>query len=177
MEIIDILTPDYDDCPNFTVNNAVDFVQVVNIIEFEFKACNLAASKFLRGDNFTVLSSGYFIPERFVLYSTQEVGGTNFSAPILQLYGTVGGGSIPLLPFGNNGQLKLPLPNYEISLGCTIDAEANGLIDPLGFILRGYFPTIIDSLQVSMIDVPLALNGKKFNIVPFIKILHNFQLV
>ncbi len=177
MEIIDILSPNFDDCPNFTVNNAVNFVQVINIIEMEFKACNLAASKFRRGDNFTILSCGFHIPERFVVYSYNDTGATNFSAPILQLSGTVGGGAIPLLPFGNNGQLKLPLPNYEISLGCTIETESQGLIDPLGFSIKGYFPTIIDSLQISMVDVPAVLNGIKFSIVPFIKVLHNFQLV
>ncbi|MFA5697979.1 MAG: hypothetical protein WC888_06130 [Candidatus Izemoplasmatales bacterium] len=177
MEIIDILTPDYDQCPKFVGDNTVDFVQVsVSLLPFQLKACNLAEKTFNRGDSFTILSIGYMLPERFAIWSSNDPGGLKFSAPIFQLYGSNGGANLPILPFGNNGQLKLVFSNYEFSVGSYVDSEDCGLINPGGFVLSAYFPVNIDSLQISMVDVPTAMHGKTFYIVPFIKILHNFPL-
>lgn len=177
MEVIDILTPDNDVLPSFTVNTAVNFVNVTGIAGpgAILRACNLANSKFTRGDNFTILSCGIFIPERFSIWDYPDAGGTKYSAPIIQLFGTVGGGATPVLPFGNNGEIKLPFPNYEFSIGVFVDVEELGLTDPT-FQLGTYFPVNLNTMQISMIDVPAAMNGLTFKIVPFFKVLHNFQL-
>lgn len=178
MEIIDILTPDNDLLPSFVVNTAVTNVNVTGIAGpgAILRACNLANSKFTRGDNFTILSAGIFIPERFTVWNYPDAGGTKYSAPIIQLYGTVGGGATPIFPFGNNGELKIPFMNYEFSLGVHVDTEEAGLTDAT-FQLGTYFPVNVNTLQISMVDVPAAMNGLTFKIVPFFKVLHNFQLI
>ena len=176
-EIIDLLTPDNDVLPNFTVNTGVNSVMVTGIggTGAKLKACNGAFSKFQRGDCFTILSVGIFIPERFVIWDYPDAAATKYSSPIFALWGTVGAGSTPIMSFGNNGEFKIPFPNYEFSIGVFNDPEAAGLTDPT-FELVAWFPTNVNTMEISMIDVPAALHGLTFNIVPFVKVLHNFAL-
>ncbi|MFA5235093.1 MAG: hypothetical protein WC390_11900 [Sulfurimonas sp.] len=176
MEVIDILSPETANLPNFTVNTAVNFVNVVGIAGpgAVLHSCNGSFSSFARGDNFTILSCGIFIPERFTIYDYPP-DALDYSAPIVSLSATLGGGVVPVLTFGNNGELKLPFMNYEFSIGVFTDVEKNGLVDPT-FKLVTFFPLIANSLSISMVDVPAALNGIKFNVVPFFKVLHNFPL-
>lgn len=179
MEIIDILTPKVDDCASFVVNNAVDSV-VVNIVAAftTMYGCDNLYS-FVRGDNFTILSLGYFIPERFCVFGYENADPASLnSVPQINLLsvGSLGLG-IPL-HIGQNGKLNVPFPNYEFSIGQFIDTEESGMTDPL-FSINCKFPfdSDADKLLISMIDVPAALNGKTFHIVPFIKVMHNHGLI
>lgn len=179
MELIDILTPQISDCASFVVNNAVDSV-VVNIPVGHkvMYACN-DVSNFVRGDNFTILSAGYFVPERFVVYGYQNADPAFInSVPQLGLL-SIGslGHAVPLW-IGQVGKINLPFPNYEMSLGQFIDTEENGITDPL-FQITCKFPydDDTDKLLISMVDVPAVLNGKTFTIVPFIKVMHNLGLI
>lgn len=176
-EIIDVLTPDNDNLPQFTVNNAVNYVNLSAIggLGSQLSACNGAFKKFVRGDNFIILSVGYFIPEAFRIFEYLDAGLTKYSAPIISLFASAGGAVIPITQFGNNGELKLPFPNYEMSIGVFIDTEKSGLTDPT-FILSVYFPLVVNTVRISMVGVPVALNGLTFKVTPFIKVLHNFPI-
>lgn len=180
MELIDILSPDNDLLPSFVVNTAVNFVNVTGIAApgATLRPANGAWSRFKRGDNFTVLSFGIFIPERFSVWDYPDASGLKRSAPIFELYGTCDAGATlkPILPFGNNGKIKIPFQNYEFSIGVFCDVESLGLNTAAIYELMILYPSIVNTLSISMVDVPAAMNGLTFKIVPFIKVLHNFSL-
>ena len=179
-EIIDILMPNIDAAPTFTVNNAVNSVDLVpNPAGAQVMYAGGNVSKFLRGDSFIVLSCGYFVPEGFRIYGYEEAGLLKWPVPIFVLAARPAGGGIdvPILSFGNNGLLRIPFPNYEISIGTFCDPEANNLTGAT-FELKEAFPYVsgIDSVQISMVNVPAALNGIVFKVIPWVKVLHNFAL-
>lgn len=177
MEIIDILTPDNDALPSFVVNTAATSVNVTGIVApgAKLRSANGVFSRFQRGDNFTILSVGVFVPERFMIWGYPDASGVKRSAPLMQLNGTLGGGLTPIFTFGNVGDMKIPFQNYEFSIGVFNDAEQLGLTDA-SFELSMLYPVIANTLSISMIDVPAAMNGLTFKIVPFIKVVHNFPL-
>lgn len=179
-EKIDILTPKYTDCSFFTVNNAVNSVDL-NLVDpgpLPLYAGN-NKSKFQRGDCFVVISAGYFIPEGFRIYGYESAGADLWSVPMIQLTAlkSTGGPQIAIMNFGNLGLMRLPFPNYEFSIGTFTDTEEQNINSPT-FELTTIFPYWIapDQPQISMINVPVALNGIVFRIVPFFKVLHNFDL-
>lgn len=180
-EIIDILTPNEPDCPEFTVNTAVAAVPIAQPVPGSFVVMYAGAgvSRFVRGDNFTLLSCGYFIPERFVLHNYMTSGTSSDSTPIIQLWGLPLGAGIPIALFnvGTSGSIRLPMPNYEFAMGVYTDVEANNFTAAT-FQLQCTFPLVsgLDNPQISMIDAPAALNGVTFKIIPFIKVLHNTTL-
>lgn len=174
-EVIETLSPMFGKLPYFVVNTAVNSVQVIP--EPTNPALMMSGNskyRFRRGDCFTILSVGYFIPEQFVIYSMDETINFN-SMPIIKLYSADGMGYVNLTQFGTDGEFKLPLPNAEISVGVFVDPEIAGL-STATFNLYSSFPYLVNSLQISMINVPAALNGVTVKITPFIKVLHNFQL-
>jgi len=180
MEIIDILTPDNDLLPSFTVNIAANFVNVTGIVApgAKLRSANGIFSRFQRGDNFTILSVGIFIPERFTIWDYPDASGIKRSAPLLQLNGTLGGGLTPIFTFGNIGDMKIPFQNYEFSIGAFVDVE-DLAVQSVTYQLECTFPFANgepDNLKISMIDVPAALNTKVFRIVPFVKVLHTEYL-
>jgi hypothetical protein len=180
-ERIDILMPQVDAAPTFTVNNAVNSVDLVpNPAGTQVMYAGANVSKFQRGDSFIILSCGYFIPEGFRIYGYEEAGLLKWPVPILLLTGRPAGGGIDITinSFGNNGQLRVPFPNYEFSIGTFCDPEADGFSPGATFELKEAFPYVsgIDSVQVSMINVPAALNGVIFKVIPWVKVLHNFPL-
>lgn len=180
-EIIDILTPNEPDCPEFTVNTAVAAVPIAQPVPGSAVVlyAGSGVSRFVRGDNFTLLSCGYFIPERFVLHNYGTAGTSSDSTPIIQLWGLPLGAGIPIALFnvGTNGAIRLPFPNYEFSFGVFTNTEQNNFTAAT-FQLETTFPLIsgLDSPEVSMIDVPAALNGITFKVIPFVKVLHNTTL-
>jgi len=177
MEIIDILTPDNDKLPTFQVNTAVTNVLVTGIAApgAKLTSANGVFSRFQRGDNFTILSVGVFVPERFCIWDYPDVSGIKRSSPLMQLNGTLGGGLTPIFTFGNIGDMKIPFQNYEFSIGVFNDTERLGLIDA-SFELSMLYPVVANTLSISMVDVPAVMNGLIFRIVPFIKVIHNFPL-
>lgn len=179
-ERIDILMPNVDAAPTFTVNNAVNSVDLVpNPAGTQTMYAGANVSKFQRGDSFIVLSCGYFMPEGFRIYGYEEAGMLKWPVPLLLLSARPAGGGIDIAinSFGNNGQIRIPFPNYEVSIGTFCDPEENSLTGAT-FELKEAFPVVsgIDSVQVSMINVPAALNGIVFKVIPWFKILHNFPM-
>lgn len=179
MEHIEILTPDIADCPAFVANNAVNAVQIpTTLVPVNMRSGISAQMTFAQGDNFNLLSAGYFIPERFCLYEATAGGGAESPVPLMRImaYQTVTAASVPLVQFGNNGVVRVPFPNYEHSMGVFVDAYQTILE---AFVLQVVFPLTsgADAWWVSMVNVPVALNGVTFHIVPFVKVLHNYDLL
>lgn len=180
-ERISILVPSKADCPSFTVNTAVNSIDVVDAAaSVILRGGNQLLHVFDNGDNVLLLSAGYYIPERFVLWDRDDSGGGDgYACPVMviEAYRENLGTTALLSQVGDNGYLKLPFPNYEWPLGVFVDA-ANIVNDdyslmvqfPVGSFLAGTY------MQVSMIDVPAALDTLTFHIIPFVKVQHNFDL-
>ncbi len=182
-ERIDILTPDTTDCPAVVINTAVNMVAVPDMAAaVVMKSSDEFFYCFRRGDNIEILSFGFFIPERFIMYESLSGGlGNESPAPILALYAFTDppppavGVQIPLNQFGFLGCMKTVFPNYEMAMGTFIDVETE-----IGekFWIECNFPfnNGVNNPQLSMVGVPAALNGLTFHLVPFIKVAHNFPL-
>lgn len=178
-EHIDIMTPNVDECPYFTVNIAVNSVDLLWAFGARILYAAQGDSKFQRGDSFIVLSCGYFIPEGFRFYGYEDAGAAHIPVPVLELTALLSSGPpfIIIQNFGNQGKMRIPFPNYEFSIGTFCDTEQQG-INTATWQLAGDFPLILapDNPQISMVGVPAALDGLTFKVVPFFKVLHNFAL-
>lgn len=169
-ERIEVLMPILGTCPAFVVDTTgplfVDVAPTVGPISF--MAADNMTSVFRRGDNFTVLSLGYFIPDNFITYELAAFD----AVPNMRLYAhrqtTLD--DVALFQFGMMGLIRSPFPNYEMAMGVSIDVE-----DFLGesFNLSVFFS---NPGRISMVNVPAVLNGLTFHVVPFLKVLHNFPL-
>jgi hypothetical protein len=182
-ERIDILTPNTSDCPAVVVNTAVNSVVIPDsIAAVPFRSSDEFFYCFRSGDNIELLSYGYYIPERFIMYEPTS-GGAGVENPCLcmALYAFTDppppgvGVQIPLTQFGFLGNVKMPFPNYEMAMGIFIDSS-----QAIGekFWIETNFPwnSGLNPNMLSMVGVPAALNGTTIHIVPFIKIMHNFPL-
>lgn len=189
-ERIDILSTPKNMGAKFTVDHTVSSVDLVQCVPGAPQTMVAGGGtilgggyEFENGDNFHILSAGYHIPERFVMSQYEFGGGGEFTLPVMVLRGSVTGGAGPYLPltqFGNNGSLRLPFENSEISIGTFVDVIELGLVGGGGtFTIECLFPFTIgaDSPQVSMINVPADFaDGTVIYVTPFVKVLHNFAL-
>lgn len=177
MEQIDIFTPKFTDCPSFVVNNAVNFVPVTMMaIEKEMYSGD-SKRVFTNADAMIILSVGYFIPERFVLWNYENVAGEQLTNPHIHLRLKENTGVFwDVDGFGSGGKMPLPFPNYEFSIGGFISPIDLGLTGTSFEIYCRFGADSNDRLQISMVDVPAALNGTTFYIVPFVKVLHTLSL-
>lgn len=180
-EIIDVLSAPLGHGAQFIVDAAVDSVDLSPVIVglAQTLESGLGAFNFTRGDNIIILSAGYHIPESFALAQYSDAGAQTISLPNLYLAAqSAPGPSIPITSWGHNGVMRLPFPNYECSVGIFINPEELGLDDGAQFVLQSVFPSTagLGVPQVSMINVPAALDGKTIFVTPFIKILHNIPL-
>lgn len=177
MERIDIFTPKLTDCPSFVVNNAVDSVPVTMMAVEKVMYSGDGKRVFTNADAMIVLSTGYFIPERFVLWNYENVAGEQLTNPHLQLRLKENTGAFwAVFGFGSAGVLPIPFPNYEFSIGGFIDPAEIGLTGVSYELFCKFGADSADRLQISMIDVPASLNTKTFYIVPFVKVLHTLSL-
>lgn len=177
-EIIDVLTTPIDKGAQFTVNTAVATVDLVTVTGFQERMyAGSGTSLFARGDNFILLSCGFFIPESFVMSEYENLGPGDYPVPVLLFAGEKqGGGIISFFNIGSNGLLRIPFANYEMSNGVFINPEDNNLTDNFYFTCLFPYTVGVDRPQISMQNVPAALNGDTFYVTPFVKILHNTAL-
>ncbi len=182
-ERIDILTPNTSDCPAVVINTAVNMVPIPDAAApVILRSTDPFFYCFPNGDNFELLSFGYFIPERFIMYDPVS-GGLGVENPCFNVRITAFtdppppgvGVQVPLNQLGFQGRIKIPFPNYEMAMGVFIDVAA--AINEK-FWLEIEFPSNsgLNPAQLSMVGVPAALNGVTIHLVPFIKVLHNFPL-
>ena len=179
-EKIDVFSTPYGKGARFTVNTAVNSVDLDSVTGNPEKMLAGAGVGLLAdGDCFEILSCGFIMPENFVLSQYSTAAGGTLLQPVMFLNMEVPAGPVsPIEPFGNNGQQRIPFENYEMSIGSFVDPVKLGVTGG-AFQINCRFPlevNIGDLPQVSMINVPAALNGEIFDVTPFIKIRHNFNL-
>jgi hypothetical protein len=180
-EIIDILTPNINETAKFTVDTSgPDYVSIVAPIPsaVDLHDANIHTS-FVRGDNFIVLSIGFMLPEMFTLWKPS----TNFN-PLLKV-NVYPEGILTAHPYYSPNfpeGINLSLECYEMGLGVFFDVgSAIDSIDPTHSLYEEEFSLKIKWLwtsapRVSMLNVPTVYHGKQFQIIPFLKILHNFPM-
>lgn len=182
-EIIEIMTTAVDRGAQFTVNIAVPSVPLIQVpaaIPILFSASGI--STFVQGDNFIVLSGGYFIPESFSLanYDSPSVPANNMAVPQMWLtaYGLTTTLQHSIGAFGYNGRIRIPFPNYEFSIGTFVNVINN--VSPINenFQLQLDFPSYpgAEQANISMQNVPAGLDGQVIYVTPFLKVLHNLPL-
>jgi len=180
MERTDVLTPSIGGCPSFVVDTAVNYIEVAPAADSVNMVSSVSDTPFfVAGDKFTILSIGYFMPERFSAYGTSVAVGEMSPVPQIRLRCRTfpSGVDYDLSELGQTASIKLPFPNYELSVG-VFAGDSTPLTEK--FSIRSVFPydnTGFDRLRVSMVDVAAALNGVTFYLVPFVKVQHNFQMV
>lgn len=179
---INILAPKVSEAGTFTVNTAalsVDLTCTLGVSSILYAEGGTGAYRFQAGDNFIILSTGFFVPENFVLYGRPEAGVTDLPFPDLQLWVHPDGGiAVPVHEFGFEGRFHYPFANYEVSVNSYFDpthltVPINGV-----YYLEQQFPYVVgvDPVQISMVNVPDDLNGLTFRVVPFLKVLHSLAM-
>ena len=195
-EIIDVLTLQPNYAPFFTVPSdgsatsksvPMQNPNYVSLGNYPLMKAAGGLGRFNPGDNFTVLTAGFCLPESFVLASSPaDCFQNNVSINLGTTKQQTGLGSVFYLPnFGADG-IQLPLENYEMPLGIFVDVTK---LDPSGghpfmtnpFWIFGIFEPLQDTPalvrpQVSMIGVPSQLYGTTHHVTVFIKVLHNLAL-
>jgi hypothetical protein len=183
MEIIDILTPRYNDASYFTVDTAAasGYVAVTAVGgPLGVWGSGGQMTLFTQRDNIRLLTAGFYIPESFTTADWYARTWSQVPSNSLQL--TVNnreGKRVNYLPgYGSssNGQFILPFPNYEhaLDLYCNIanlTGSVNQIIDN-----QFYLTGAIYCNNISMVGIPSDLNGKRIAVIPFIKILHTLPI-
>lgn len=183
---IDVFTPKITDCPSFTVNVAVTSVNLTNPVAGSYYdlLCSVDSTineykYFEHGECFNILSAGLIMPDSFVLTNYSHAVGT-IPVPLMGLRGTTrsGGFDTDITPFGNSGHIRVPFENYEISLGVFVDSAKLLLDEDFKLSVRVPFTSgIADYPQVSMLNVPAAVDGEIYYVIPFVKIEHNNEIL
>jgi hypothetical protein len=130
---------------------------------------------FTAGDSLIVLSYGVMLPENFTFFMQSGTG-----LPILVLWGKALAVSpfffnLPIFPgtaFGSSLNVIEENREMEIDGFCSY-GEMKG---NTGAIKDNYSLNVNFSCEVSMLNVPVAANGKTYYVVPFLKVAHNIAL-
>lgn len=179
-EIIDVIAPEYANLSSFTVDTSgVDFVTLAVGAGTPYAGNRTGKFVFTKGDSFRLLSCGIVIPEAFTFWRDVALG---TPLPLIDLipYGVTSGQSYSNPGFSGGAQY-VPFENYEMVsdnfFNCkdAINTVVPGkTLETENFRLQVYFSI---ALKISMLSVPVALNGKVFKVTPFLKILHTIPLV
>lgn len=183
---IDVFTPDITECPSFTVNVAVNSVNLIPPVVGNFYDLSTGfdttvtdSKYFSNGECFNILSCGLIMPDSFVLTNYSHAVGT---LPVVLMYlqaeERVSGTSFDILQFGNSGTQRIPFENYEMSVGAFVDSAKLGITESFKLkVSVPYTSGVADYPQVSMLNVPAAVDGNTFYVIPFVKIEHNSAIV
>ena len=166
MELIEILSQNASNAAFFTVNTAVSFVPLAysgGVDDGIMMDAN-GNEYFIPGDNYQMLSVGYHLPLSFEIYNVLN-GATDENVKINMATNLRGGGVPPLiLP----EKLYIPFPNFELNFG--VFYKSFGEEIKLNF-------QFLYTVNISMVNVPVALNGLVFRVPIFSKIKHNTFLI
>ncbi|HSW65505.1 MAG TPA: hypothetical protein VLH56_19670 [Dissulfurispiraceae bacterium] len=183
MSIIDVLTTREAESQTFTVNTALQDVDVNHIaganVLRNAKILGSGLSYFSPNDSINILSVGISLPHMFtqgqkqnsLFFYWREETTNNNTSPV---------------ELGTDGQVCIPFSDAEFSLGIFLrwpdssvpQYSAAGFSDSLKKELLATI-NVIDFASggsVSMIGVPPTLNGQSFPIRPFVKIEHTIPL-
>jgi hypothetical protein len=88
---------------------------------------------------------------------------------------------LPGVGSSDGGIVPIPFPNFEVALDVYCDmANLGPLAGVSTAILTNdeyHIRAIATCMNISMIGVPLALNGSIVKIIPFIKVLHTLPML
>jgi len=186
-EVIDIMQTNFAVSPTFTVDLLVDSVPLEPAAGGPHSLRGGSGQgNFVSGDNLIILSAGYVLPEGFTMAeydNTEVVYGLVSPSIFLLVTDVVTLATSQCWQFGTGGVFRFPMHNYEVSIGTFINPR---ILDRPGPILNAfslqcefpYIPTLaVDRPNVSMMNVPAALDGKTFHVPVFLKVLHNIELL
>jgi len=179
-QIIDILAPLNAGCMSFTVNNLVDSVDSVAAADItKLSFLNASGEKtLLNGDNFSILSMGFILPEAFTIWKSALT--TPLPSIFLNMKGAVSLNTYKIDALGVENQIMIPMENYETALDIFVDCSKQtqfGILPPVYLNENFTLNTDYTLIKISMANVPAGLNGKTFPITPFIKIVHNYTMI
>jgi hypothetical protein len=178
-QIIDILAPLQAGCMSFTVNIANDSADSLAAADPTKLAFTNASGKktFLKGDNFSILSMGFILPEAFTIW--KDAAATPLPSIFLIMKGLVSLNGYKIDAIVENVVL-LPMENYETAIDIFVDCSKQvqfGVI-PITYLNENFtLSTDYTLIKISMKSVPAALNTKVFPITPFLKIAHNYPMI
>lgn len=175
-EIIDVLMQYDDEAYEFTVNTAVNFVNLTQVNDGILSKVGTVSgieNEFQEQDNFILLSIGVRLPLGFEFWPNDNAG--SFFGPFIDLYYKRISAAPGVLNSFRPASVQIPFPNYEMSLG-------NFTIVPSlteNFYLCFQFPRNVGgwNQRISMLNVPAALNEMTFKAPVFAKILHTLPMV
>jgi hypothetical protein len=173
-EYLDVIVGKTDEGASFTVNNAVNYVDATRVTDKVLISGGVGGLPyFQQGDSLLVQTIGIIMPIQFCLWPPENAGEKQGAVPILLQGQYSGGTKFDFTVFGSS-HFIFPMENYEVAINGYFDASAT----------TGKYKIIFDlpksgsqKMRVSMVNVPAALNGLTFYIVPFIKVLHNLPMV
>jgi hypothetical protein len=183
MEIIEVLTPQYDKCPSFDVVSDGSVTSVP--VALSAGSCFLGIfddgfnTRFQERDNIRLLTMGIYLPEAFCFADTVR-GNTipPLISMIFTVYDYLGNyeGFLPNVGSAERqGTFQIVFPNYETGLDFYCDmASYPGDLPNNEYQINCFMSSCPD---ISMIGVPAALNGKTIKIIPFIKIFHTKRII
>ncbi len=162
--IVDILFVPQDDAMSFEVDLAVPFVTATNFVGADgLMEVGAGDLDFQQGDNLKILSFGVNVPYGFELYHDQVT--LNDPKLFLRLWNNTTMVSFPLRP----PELWFPFFNYEMSYGRFVETDL--LLNNFKLKIRP------DPINISMLNIPAALDGETIYIVPWVKVAHTLELV
>lgn len=167
-------------CPYFVANNAVDSVLTAYKPATNGQLFNADNHKTFRaGDNFTIISAGFIMPESYTLWKNMAdiAPGDAMQRTNWRLWGT-SGDLYTIDGLGSGANIFFPMESYELILDININVPAQrNLSHSPGFLTESfYLEVLFTSMKISQRGQPAAFNTKEFIITPFIKIAHNFPL-
>ncbi len=154
----------------FTVNTAVNFVPLTIQPNGYLERADLKDTLQFK-DPFIMLSVGAILPLGFEFYENDVVGDFRGVRIALGAEDIGGGGGVALDP----SVIYLPFGNYELSMGNYVQVPA-GITDVNGYRISMVFDGGVGQ-NISMVNVPAALNGAIFHVPLFMKILHTLDMV
>lgn len=179
-EILDILTVYPTKCQQFTVNTAVDHVPLVEVAVPDYRLFNSnGKQRFLNGDNFSILSTGYVLPEAFTFSKLTAAMGTKALMSNQLAIKGVSGKTYSIDVLGRGLGVDVPFENFELALDIFVDTGKQiDLNPPHGALNENFYleTNLQNYLDISMLGIPASFNGKVFYVTPFFKILHNLQM-
>lgn len=152
-------------CHFFEVDTAQEYVEVQQPIieDFSILRNGKGNGKFIKGDGFGLISLGIILPLGFEFYKASDDVGFLQTFNLKLVSGT---GVIDI------DNLFFPYENYELSMNIYYPESA---LTPDSFHITAIFNDS-PKPQVSMLNVPSKLNGKKIYVPIWLKVEHTFPL-
>jgi hypothetical protein len=176
-EIFDVLFLPTEFAPRFTVDLDVSSVPIQMPVTADtpvMKNTRLR-SLFTRGDNFTILSAGYVLPECFTMASSPA--GTEEKIPcIIPALFVPPATSYYIPELNDSGGIGLPMENFESGINVFIGVE--GIIQTDFYLSAEFLQGLGDGTfpMVSTLNCPAGLDGTVQLVTVFVKIIHNIAL-